>query len=291
MSRLKSGYASKKFESGRKEYRRISGYAQPVQEGKEETENRIPLDTTGYFFVSEFTKPDYKKPTYMVLPKFGSSLKNGANKNNIKLTSPRFYDVTFFADELVTQLADNSIINTYYQPISAAGAQLFNPGLNGLFELGMVDLFEDYRFVGGLRISYDLSGLDYFVSFETLKKRLDHKFQFYRQSRAGNSPEGFSARSLSHELRYITKYPISQTSSFRLNIFGRQVSAGGTGGTDTGSPVTMNFGVGATTANTSNGSSATANTGSGGNAGKTLTTTNQTGGAGGSGLVVLRYVV
>lgn len=221
MFRLKSGYATTQFESGRKEYRRLPGFAQPVQEVKEETEIRIPLDTTGYFFVSEFTKPDYKKPAYMVLPKFGSSIKNGANKNNIKLTSPRFYDVTFFADQLVTQI-DNSIINTYYQPISSAGAQLFNPGLNGMFKLGMVDLFEDYRFVGGLRVSFDLSGLDYFVSFETLKKRLDHKFQFYRQSRAGTSPEGYSARSLSHEVRYIAKYPISQTSSFRLNIFGRQ---------------------------------------------------------------------
>jgi hypothetical protein len=76
MFRLKSGYASTQFESGRKEYRRLPGFAQPVQEVKEETEIRIPLDTTGYFFVSEFTKPDYKKPAYMVLPKFGSSLKN-----------------------------------------------------------------------------------------------------------------------------------------------------------------------------------------------------------------------
>jgi hypothetical protein len=71
----------------------------------------------------------------------------------VKLTSPRFYDVTFFAIEYVTQI-DNPIINTYYQPISAAGAQMFNPGLNGMFKLGMVDSLEDYSFCGRTSIKF-----------------------------------------------------------------------------------------------------------------------------------------
>ncbi len=216
MFRLNSGYASKPFEAGRKEYRHLPNTT-IITEQKTETEERILLDTTGYFFVSEFTQTDYKKPAYKILPKLGSLL--NSKSNGIKLSAPRFYDVTFFTDELVTQL-DNSTINTYYQPISASGAQLFNPGINGLFKLGMLDLFEDYRFTGGLRINSDFSGFDYFLSFETLKKRIDSKFMFYRQSRGGGNLA--NARSLSHEIRYIAKLPFNQTSSFRLNIFGRQ---------------------------------------------------------------------
>ncbi|MDV7399747.1 hypothetical protein RZS08_50500, partial [Arthrospira platensis SPKY1] len=106
--------------------------------------------------------------------------------------------------QIYTQL-DNSIINTYYQPISGAAAQMFNPGLNGMFKLGMVDLFEDYRMVGGVRFNLDFTGFDYFVSYETLKKKLDHKLMYYRQTRGGGIPEFISVRNISQEIRYALK--------------------------------------------------------------------------------------
>lgn len=222
MFRLKSGVTNKPFVSGAKIFRSFASSLDSIAiavEPDDVKEIRIPQDTNAYFFISEFTPRNYKRPSYIIVPKLSTL---SFNKSQVKLSSPKFYDVTFFADEVVTQI-DNSIINTYYQPISSAAQQMFNPGLNGMMKLGMIDMMEDYRFTGGVRLSFDLSGFDYFASFETLKKRFDHKFIYYRQNRTGGSAESNnSVRSLSQELRYVLKFPFNPASSLRLNIFGRQ---------------------------------------------------------------------
>ncbi len=217
MFRLKSGVTNKQFVSGRKEYKYIEP-ANAETNSSENGEEKIAIDTSAYFFVNEFTSPDYKRPAFIIVKK---EVKSDAETKTIKVNAPRFYDVTFFADKVITQV-DNSIINTYYQPISNAAGQMFNPGLNGMFKLGMVDLFEDYRMVGGLRLAFDLQGFDYFFSFETLKKKLDHKFMFYRQTRNGGSSENLSYKNYSHEFRYILGIPFNPTSSFKINGFFRQ---------------------------------------------------------------------
>lgn len=223
--RLKSGVTNQQFVSGLRIFRSFAEQINTIDTAQTntnttdlETEIKIPQDTNLYYFISDFTPEDYKRPAYIVVQK--NALPEN-QKQSLKISTPKFYDVTYFADQIVTQI-DNSIINSYYQPISSAAAQMFNPGLNGMFKLGMIDLMEDYRFTGGFRLNFDFTGMDYFASFETLKKRVDHKFIFYRQSRSGGAPENNnSIKSFSHELRYIIKYPFSQTSSFRLNIFGR----------------------------------------------------------------------
>jgi hypothetical protein len=151
----------------------------------EENEIKIKQDTSLFYFMSEFTPENFKRPEYIIVPKINA---NDNVKKGLKIGTPKFYDITFFADQVVTQI-DNSIINTYYQPIGGAAAQMFNPGLTGMFKLGMIDLMEDYRFTGGIRVNFTGTGFDYFASFETLKKRLDQKLVFYRQSRTGGEPE------------------------------------------------------------------------------------------------------
>lgn len=215
MNRLMSTYAIKPFVSGRKEYsHRALHISEPANEAKDSIEL---LDTSGYFFISDFTPMDYKKPSFRIV----NVEKRDNPYKQIKLNTPKFYDVTFFADEVVTQL-DNSIINTYYKPISPAAAQMFNSGLTGMFKIGMIDLFHDYRLTAGFRLSVDLSGLDYFLSYENLKRKWDQKWMFYRQSRSGNLPEGYIVRNMVHEARYQLKIPFNQTSSFRISLFGRQ---------------------------------------------------------------------
>lgn len=215
MYRLQTGYATKPFEMGAKEYRDKPTVLEQESEAKE---IKVKVDTNAYFFINEFTQPNYKRPEYIVITK---NPELNSMQKSIKVNAPRFYDVTFFTDKVITQI-DNSIINTYYQPISPAAQQMFNPGLNGMFKLGMIDLFEDYRITGGVRLAFDLSGFDYFASFETLKKKLDHKFVFYRQSRSSTNSELINYKNLSHELRYIIKIPINPVISFRFSTFYRQ---------------------------------------------------------------------
>jgi len=213
--RLKTGAAHLPFEAGPKEYRLK---AQVVDTNLTIKEVKIAVDTNAYFFVTDYTSPTYKRPQYITLTKTPEAL---LRQKNIKINAPRFYDLTFFTDKVVTQL-DNSILNTYYQPITGASAQMFNPGLNGMFKLGMIDLFEDVRITGGVRMAFDLSGFDYFGSLELLKKRVDHKFVFYRQVRDGGNAELANFKNLSHELRYILKIPLNPVHSIRLATFYRQ---------------------------------------------------------------------
>ena len=213
--RLKTGAAHLPFEAGPKEYRLK---AQVVDTNLTIKEVKIAVDTNAYFFVTDYTSPTYKRPQYITLTKTPEAL---LRQKNIKINAPRFYDLTFFTDKVVTQL-DNSILNTYYQPITGASAQMFNPGLNGMFKLGMIDLFEDVRITGGVRMAFDLSGFDYFGSLELLKKRVDHKFVFYRQVRGGGNAELANFKNLSHELRYIIKIPLNPVHSIRLATFYRQ---------------------------------------------------------------------
>ena len=218
MYRLKSGYASKPFVSGPVTYNerraKVSHATNPS------SPQPAPAAKYDYFFVNEFT-PKTLKPEDIVVNQPAARI---PSSKGFKLAAPSFYNITFFPDFVITQI-DNSVINTYYQPITASGGNMFNNGLNGMFKLGAVDLFEDYRLTGGFRFPFDLSTVDYFASFETLKKRFDHKITFYRQVRKGTSDifaQPTDVRSTSHEIRYQISFPLNPTVSIRANVFGRE---------------------------------------------------------------------
>jgi len=223
MFRLKNGAVNKPFTIGPRVFKeRNIPYLSPnynkVTTPKSSTTADSIKPVESFFFVTEFTPNDFKaediKPTFKPEPK---ALAEG---KILKVSAPRFYHITFFADKLVTQV-DNTVINSYYQPITPGGENLFNPGLNGMFKFGLVDLFEDYRLTGGFRIPMDLKGADMFVTYEALRKRLDHKVTFFRQSREG-AAEGTTVKSTVHEFRYEAKYPLNQVWSLRANVFGRE---------------------------------------------------------------------
>lgn len=219
MYRLKSGYATKPFTAGPVTYssRRPKTLVGPTNTPVAQP---APAPVYDYFFVNDFT-PKTLKAEDMVVNQPAPRLPSA---KGFKLAAPSFYNITFFPDYVVTQL-DNSVINTYYQPITPSAGNMFSNGLNGMFKLGAIDLFEDYRISGGFRFPFDLSTIDYFATFETLKKRLDHKVTFYRQVRKGTSdifPQATDVRSTSHEIRYQISFPFNPIVCIRLNAFGRE---------------------------------------------------------------------
>lgn len=223
MFRLKSGKIARPFPVGEAVFKPRRTFGPPVlqtddQQGARETSPAGPdtVSAAEFFFVTDFPPP--AAPAQDVQASAAPS-ESVSELKAFKLTSPRYYRITFFPDKLVTQL-DNSVINTYYQPITPSGDNLFNPGLNGMFKYSLLDLFEDYRLTGGFRVPLDLNGFDYFLTYEALKKRLDHRVTFYRQSRNGIA-ENRPVKSTVHEMRYETRYPLNQVLSLRANVFGR----------------------------------------------------------------------
>ncbi len=127
----------------------------------------------------------------------------------------RNYDIAFEVDYLLSQL-DNSLINSTYQTFTG-GAFYFDPGLNGLFKVGVADLMGDYKMSGGVKISGDLTSNEYLLSFTNLKHRVDKSVVFYRQSRTTSSSFSFF-RVHTHELKYINKYPFNNISALKATV-------------------------------------------------------------------------
>ena len=92
------------------------------------------------------------------------------------------------------------------------------PGLNGFLKLGISDLMNDYKITGGVRITGDLNGSEYYLSYENLKKRLDKQFVFYRSSIAGVNSQLENTRSRVHQILFRLNWPFSEVSALRATM-------------------------------------------------------------------------
>lgn len=100
-------------------------------------------------------------------------------KKGLELPTPRNYNLNFTSDMLVTQLNNNNLTE-FYQPFTSP--QNIYPGFSPLLRLGIADLFEDYKIVGGFRTSFNLRNSDIMLSFQNYKKRLDKEIFIFRQA-------------------------------------------------------------------------------------------------------------
>ncbi len=129
----------------------------------------------------------------------------------------RNYNLNFTVDQVITQV-DNSYSNQFYQPFT--GQAGLNPGLSGLTRMGVSDLFEDHRIVGGFRLALDLNNNDYLLMYENLKHRLDKRISFQRQAVQGVSEIGV-VKVLTHNVRYQISWPFSELASIRASVMYR----------------------------------------------------------------------
>lgn len=105
-----------------------------------------------------------------------------------KQTKVRPYFVRFSVDDVVSQL-DNNIILTRYQPFNPNNPNFYNPPVSFALKFGITDVLENHKIYGGLRLPFSsISGnSEYFITYEYLQKRLDHKYTYYRQSITQNN--------------------------------------------------------------------------------------------------------
>lgn len=129
----------------------------------------------------------------------------------------RNYNLNFTVDQVVTQV-DNSYSNQFYQPFTGEGG--LNPGLSGLTRMGISDLFEDHRIVGGFRLALDLNNNDYLVTYENLTRRLDRRISFQRQAYQGISDFGV-VKVHTHNARYQLSWPFNELESIRGSVMYR----------------------------------------------------------------------
>lgn len=142
------------------------------------------------------------------------------------------YFVKMMTDRAAFQI-DNSLLMTRYAPFNPGNPVYPSPMLGGLFKLGITELMEDHRIYGGFKIPTNLSGSEYFLTYDNVKRRLDRKLTFYHsnQPTTSNNPlVPFDTVRISPEnlpLRYSMKtnylelqmkYPFDPIQSLRFGI-------------------------------------------------------------------------
>ena len=131
----------------------------------------------------------------------------------------RIYQTAFYPNYIVSQVYF-SFLNTSYQPFTGGGVY-FNPGFNLQFKLGAIDLLEDYKITGGMRLSTDFQSNEYLISFENLKKRIDKQMVFHRQTFKSNTSDGYFLKTTSQDAFFVFKIPFSQVLAFKATTFVR----------------------------------------------------------------------
>ena len=129
----------------------------------------------------------------------------------------------FFNDYLVSGFNNNVLVSRYqpYQggngPINLSNGNPFN----GIIRVGTSDLFEDWKFAGGFRISPNLDNNEYVLTTQYLKKRIDYGFTYYRSTEK-NPPlydtSDFFAKQFSNLYQATITYPFNRIQSLRFNL-------------------------------------------------------------------------
>ncbi len=219
----------------RKHIKPVKVYVEP--DTRKSTDGKI--DINNYRFESEGgttsqqnpAKTEPSKPNKVVI-KIGEAQDSLRNKtifisnqklplipasrtNLFEIPKQRNYNLIFNLDQVVSQL-DYGFLNANYQKFTGS-AVYFNPGLNGLLKIGISDLFEDYRFVGAMRLSADLKSNEFLLSYENRVNRWDKQIVLHRQSfpvlRSSGAP-----KVLTQQARYVLKYPFNEVASIRGSL-------------------------------------------------------------------------
>jgi hypothetical protein len=147
-------------------------------------------------------------------------LKDTLKKKKAKFKAPSYtiYKIDFAKDYMSAQL-DNNFLFPNYQAYSP-GSVYFNSGVNALLKIGISDLFDDYKVVGGIRIPTNLnSGGEQLLVIQNLINRLDHRLIYHRQKSINTSA---FVKDIVHDIRYRMSYPFSELLTFRATTNIRQ---------------------------------------------------------------------
>jgi hypothetical protein len=113
---------------------------------------------------------------------------------------------------------------TRYQPYQGNNGpiQLSNGDpFNGIIRVGTSDLFEDWKFAGGFRISPNLDNNEYVITSQYLKKRIDYGLTYYRNT-IKNPPlyddSAFFSKQYTNLYQATVTYPFNRIQSLRFNV-------------------------------------------------------------------------
>lgn len=173
-------------------------------------------------FATDFD--DDSKDTIATKP--GVTAAATAKKPTILSTARLFnYKKKFSTDYILAGFTNNILINRFQPYSGGQGPIQLNNGsdLNMTTRVGVTDLMEDIKFVGGFRINTGLQDKDVFFTFMNYRRKLDWGFTYYRSTNSSFSglfPPGFpfNSRLFTNLYQGNLVYAFNETKSLRANI-------------------------------------------------------------------------
>lgn len=173
--------------------------------------NNYQFDTDINTGTNKITIPSKTDSSQASIVAFGDG-KETMDSIPFELPRRELYVLNFANDFVVSQF-DNGFLNQTYQRLSPSG--YINPGFNGIFKIGLKDVFEDYKIIGGFRYPINFSNTEYLLSFENLKNRVDKKYLISRRAFRDNVGD-YVFKIQNYEAKALIKYPFSEVAALRL---------------------------------------------------------------------------
>ena len=131
----------------------------------------------------------------------------------------------YFMDYLVSGFNNVVLPQNKFQPYGGGRGPIYmsnNGSFNGLIRMGISDLMEDYKFIGGFRIAPNLVDNDVLFTFLNQRKKLDWGFTYFRskaQDLVEVSPQNFvNGRIFQNYYLATLKYPLDKVRSLRATL-------------------------------------------------------------------------
>jgi hypothetical protein len=176
----------------------------------------IEVNIADYDFESDKKDYEYERKTISIQEAKDTTHKDSLAKK-FELPKSRNYRLNFATDYVLFQ-ANNSYNSLFYQNYTSPTS--INPGLSGFVNLGVSDLMEDYKVVGGYRLGFNFTNNNYSLTFDNLKNRWDRRVTFQRQSNTYQTNVS-AARVQTNSVASQWKYPFSELSSVRFTLTAR----------------------------------------------------------------------
>ncbi|MBX2921819.1 MAG: hypothetical protein KF746_06490 [Chitinophagaceae bacterium] len=152
-----------------------------------------------------------------------------APQKETTLSQAKLYDYRLkFSTEYSVSGFNNSVLMTRWQPYAGGNGPVYmtngNSNLNGIVRIGVSDLFEDIKFIGGFRLGLNLDDKDVMFSFYNMRRRLDWGLTYYRSTVTNYGfyrefPKSVLPNKLFSNLYQLNlSYPWDKVRSLRANI-------------------------------------------------------------------------
>jgi hypothetical protein len=196
-----------------------------IEEGKSDIIEPGVTDSTGKkqtdFFQNEFQEE--KKDSTQIGDVVESVEIPGKEPVLSKAKLFEYRPPKFFNDYVVAGFNNNVLITRYQTYAGGSGPITLGNGnaFNGMIRVGTSDLFEDWKFSGGFRLSTDLKDNEYIMSGQYLKKRIDYGVTYYRSASkviVGDANGNlFTSKLFTNLYQGSVSYPFDRVRSIRFN--------------------------------------------------------------------------